>query len=123
MNHRHSLATNPTIFGKILRNEIPAKVVFENDYVLAIHDIHPEAPIHIVIISKQHLIGLQDATPDDSNFLGQLMASIPDVAKAAGVLESGFRIVINTGPDSQGEVPHLHLHLLGGKPLGAKILG
>lgn len=123
MNHpRHTPENNPTIFGKILRKEIPAKIVYEDDHVLAFHDIHPQAPVHVVIIPKQHLVGLHDARADDATALGHLMATIPAIAQAAGVLESGFRLITNAGPDAGQEVPHLHFHLLGGKKLGPKIV-
>ena len=120
---RYSLHDNPTVFGKILRHEIPANIVYENEHVLAFHSIHPQAPVHIIIIPKQHLTGLQDAQPADTNLLGHLLTAVPEIAKTVGVLERGFRIISNAGPDAGQEVPHLHLHLLGGKKLGAKIVG
>lgn len=120
---RHSLAANPTIFGKIIRGEIPAKVVHENDHALAFHDIHPQAPVHVVIIPKQHLANVGDAQPGDETLLGHLMVAAAEVARKLGVAESGFRLITNSGPDSGQEVPHLHLHLLAGKNLGAKIVG
>ncbi len=114
---RHTLQSNPTIFGKILRGEIPCKKVYENDHVLAFHDIAPKAAVHIVIIPKQHVVGMQDTSPADAALLGMLFASVNDVAIAAGIHQTGYRIISNAGPDSGQEVPHLHIHLLGGEPL------
>lgn len=114
---RYSLPENPTIFGKILREEIPCKKIYENDHVLAFHDIAPKAAIHIVIIPKQHVVGLNDTSSADTTLLGHLFASVNEVARAAGIAESGYRIISNAGPDSGQEVPHLHIHLLGGEPL------
>ncbi len=118
---RYSLAENPTVFGKILRGEIPCRKVYEDEHVLAFHDIAPKAPVHVVIIPKAHLVGLQEATADDATLLGQLLAATPHIAAALGVQHSGFRIISNAGVGAGQEVPHLHLHLLanpGGKLLG-----
>lgn len=123
MEHvRHSFEKNPTVFGKILRGEIPNKTVYEDDFVLAFHDIHPQAPVHVVVIPKAHVVGLQEVNDEDVAVLGRLMAAVPKVAAAAGVLETGFRVITNAGADGGQEVPHLHLHLLGGRALGAKIV-
>jgi diadenosine tetraphosphate (Ap4A) HIT family hydrolase len=113
---------NPTIFGKILRGEIPCKKVYENDHVLAFHDINPHAKVHVVLIPKQHIEWLRAATPADKETLAQLLLAVPEAARAAGIFDSGYRVIINDGPDSHGEVPHLHLHILGGQDLGAKII-
>ncbi len=114
---RYSLPENPTIFGKILRGEIPCKKVYENDHVLAFQDIAPKAAVHIVLIPKQHLVGMQDTSTADTALLGHLFAAVNDVAKAAGIAETGYRIISNAGPHSGQEVPHLHIHLLGGEQL------
>lgn len=119
---RHSLESNPTIFGKILRKEIPAKVVYEDAHTLAFHDIHPQAPVHVVIIPKTHLASVAEATIGDVPLLGHLLFTAAEVAHKLGVNESGFRLVTNAGPDSGQEVPHLHVHLLAGKKLGPKIV-
>ncbi|HEX2859977.1 MAG TPA: histidine triad nucleotide-binding protein [Alphaproteobacteria bacterium] len=118
---RMNMQNNPTIFGKILRGEIPCNKVFENEHVLAFHDIAPNAKVHVVLIPKQHIEWLRHATAADSETLAQLLLAVPQVAKAAGIFESGYRVIINDGPDSHGEVPHLHLHILGGQDLGSKI--
>ena len=107
-----------TIFGKILRREIPADIVYEDDAVLAFKDVTPQAPVHILIIPKRPLRNLLDAGPGDTLLLGQLLEAAVHVARTVGLDESGFRVVVNTGPDGGQSVDHLHLHLLGGRPLG-----
>lgn len=119
---RHTFETNPTIFGKILRGEIPCRKVYEDDHVLAFHDIAPKAPIHVIIIPKIHLVGLQDATPDDATLLGHLLTASTTIAAQLGVLESGFRLITNAGKGAGQEVPHLHFHLLA-DPRGAALPG
>ena len=105
-----------TIFGKIIRKEIPAKIVFENENVLAFHDVSPQAPTHILIIPKKPLSDIGAATAGDKELIGELMLTAAAIAKEQG-LENGFRIVANTGADGGQTVFHLHLHLLGGRRL------
>ena len=106
-----------TIFTKIIRKEIPAKIVFESDTVLAFHDISPQAPIHILIIPKiTEIETTQDISgAKHSALLGDLFDAANKIAKDLKLTESGFRIVINSGADAGQEVYHLHLHLLGGR--------
>ncbi|MCX7876214.1 MAG: histidine triad nucleotide-binding protein [Melioribacteraceae bacterium] len=108
-----------TIFAKIIRKEIPANIVFENDTVLAFKDINPQAPVHILIIPKTTEIeSARDLKSENhSKLLGDLFDVANEVAKKMGVFESGFRLVLNSGADSGQEVPHIHLHLLGGRKL------
>ncbi|XP_009350626.2 14 kDa zinc-binding protein [Pyrus x bretschneideri] len=108
----------PTIFDKIINKEIPAKVVFEDDKVLAFRDINPQAPIHILIIPKVRdgLTGLSKAEERHTEILGQLLYAAKLIAKQEG-LDDGFRIVINDGPNGCQSVYHLHLHLLGGRQM------
>lgn len=113
---------NDTVFGKIIRNEIPSTKVYEDEHCLAFRNIKPEAKVHIVFIPKPHIAWLRHATAEHQALLGHLMLKVPEVAKAAGILESGYRVIINDGPDSRGEVPHLHLHILGGQDLGGKVI-
>jgi len=108
-----------TIFSKIIRKEIPAEIVFENDSVLAFKDIKPQAPVHILIIPKITDI---ETTKDingknHSKLLGELFDAANKIAKELNISESGFRIVINCGADAGQEVYHLHLHLLGGRKM------
>ena len=106
-----------TIFGKIIRREIPADIVYEDDDVLAFRDVTPQAPVHILIVPKQPLANLLDAQPGDTLLLGQLMAAAAHVARTLGLDQTGFRVVVNSGPDAGQSVDHLHLHLLGGRHL------
>ncbi len=107
-----------TIFAKIIRREIPADIVYEDDDVLAFRDVSPQAPIHIVIIPKKPLVNLLDTHPGDTLLLGQLMSAAVHIARTLGLSETGFRVVVNVGPDGGQSVDHLHLHLLGDRPLG-----
>ena len=106
-----------TIFSKIIRKEIPAKIVHESDQVLAFRDITPQAPTHIVIIPKKPMKALSAATAQDQMVLGELLLAAAEIAKKEG-LENGYRVVINTAADGGQTVFHLHLHLLGGISLG-----
>ena len=108
---------NPTIFGKILRGEIPCKKVFEDDDVLAFHDINPVAAVHFLIIPKKFIPTLADANADDSALLGKMLSFAPKLAKQEG-LTDGFRTVINTGRLGGQEVYHVHIHVFGNRPGG-----
>lgn len=104
------------LFCKIVSGEIPSAKVYEDDICYAFDDIEPEAPVHTLIVPKQHFDNLADDVPAD--VLGHLLSVVPEVAAAKGVAESGYRTVINTGPDSAATVGHLHIHLLGGIKMG-----
>lgn len=104
------------LFCKIVEGEIPSQKVYEDDLCYAFDDIEPEAPVHTLIVPKQHFDNLADDVPAD--LLGHLLAVVPQVAKIKGVDESGYRTVINTGPDSAATVAHLHVHILGGTKMG-----
>ena len=104
------------LFCKIVSGEIPSRIVYEDDYCIAFDDIEPEAPVHTLIVPKTHYNDLQDNVPQE--LLGHLFSIAPEVAKIKGVYESGYRTVINTGPDSAQTVPHLHVHMLGGIKMG-----
>ncbi|MBI2511540.1 MAG: histidine triad nucleotide-binding protein [Opitutae bacterium] len=106
-----------TIFQKIIDREIPAKLAYEDEHCIAIHDINPQAPVHVLVIPKQHITRIAEAKADDQNTLGHLLLSAAAVAKKLGLEQSGFRVVINNGRDGGETVPHLHVHLLGGRPL------
>ncbi len=108
--------TTETIFGKIIRREIPADIIYEDDLALAFKDVNPQAPVHILVIPKKPLARLADAESQDSDLLGHLLLTAQRVAEQAG-LTNGYRVVINTGPDGGQTVYHLHLHILGGRPL------
>ncbi|MGB3208378.1 MAG: histidine triad nucleotide-binding protein [Crinalium sp.] len=109
-------ATEDTIFGKIIRREIPADIVYEDDIALAFRDVNPQAPVHILVIPKQPLPKLADAESQDHAMLGHLLLTVKRVAEQAG-LTNGYRVVINNGDDGGQTVNHLHLHILGGRQL------
>lgn len=110
-----------TIFSKIIRKEIPADIVFENERILALRDIHPVAPVHILVIPKKEIKSVAALTVADEALIGEIFSVIRKLAEEEGINESGYRVVTNSGPDSQREVEYLHFHLIGGKPLGSKI--
>jgi histidine triad (HIT) family protein len=103
-----------TIFGKIIRREIPANIVYEDDLCLAFRDINPQAPTHVLIIPKKEITGLADATAEDQALLGHLMLAAGKVVRQLGVGEA-FRVVVNNGAEAGQSVYHLHLHLLAGR--------
>ncbi|MCM8533329.1 MAG: histidine triad nucleotide-binding protein [Lentisphaeraceae bacterium] len=105
---------NDTIFGKILRNEIPADIIYEDDYCLAFKDIAPKAPTHILLIPKKLIPKLSDAQPEDSELLGHMMVSVGKITRMLGI-EDAFRLVINNGAKAQQTVFHLHMHILSGR--------
>ena len=106
-----------TIFEKIVRREIPADIVWESDDVLAFRDVNPQAPVHILIVPKHVIPRLAEATPADEAVLGKLLLASRAVAEKLDLLASGYRVVINSGPDAGETVPHLHVHLLGKRAL------
>ena len=109
------------IFCKIIRGEIPSKKVFENDEMLAFHDIHPLAPVHFMIIPKKHIASLADCGSEDEGVLGRMLAMAGPLARESGSPD-GFRTIINTGRVGRQDVYHLHIHIIGGpKPLPAMI--
>ncbi|HEX8986414.1 MAG TPA: histidine triad nucleotide-binding protein [Rhodocyclaceae bacterium] len=109
------------IFCKIVRGEIPSKKVFEDEDIFAFHDIHPHAPVHFMIIPKQHIASLNEADMSHQAVLGKIMAKSGELARSQG-LNDGFRMIVNTGRIGQQEVYHLHVHILGGPdPLGAML--
>ncbi|MBN1937989.1 MAG: histidine triad nucleotide-binding protein [Candidatus Aminicenantes bacterium] len=105
------------IFCRIAAKEIPAKVVYEDDRIIAFDDIRPQAPVHTLIIPRTHLASLNEAGPERADLLGHILAKAPEIAEIKGVKASGFRLVINTGPDSGQDVFHIHAHLLGGRKM------
>lgn len=104
-----------TIFGKIIRKEIPADIVYEDDEVLAFKDIAPQAPIHILIIPKKEIPTANDIEETDAPLIGKLFVVAKKLARDFGIADSGYRLVINCNKDAGQAVYHLHLHLLGGR--------
>ncbi|ERN40951.1 diadenosine tetraphosphate (Ap4A) hydrolase and other HIT family hydrolase [Rubidibacter lacunae KORDI 51-2] len=105
-----------TIFGKIIRREIPANIVYEDDLVLAFEDINPQAPVHIIAIPKKPIPRLSAAELGDRALLGHLLVTLKQIAEQAG-LSDGYRVVANTGRDGGQTVDHLHFHILGGRQM------
>ncbi|XXY44431.1 histidine triad nucleotide-binding protein [Sorangium sp. So ce269] len=105
------------IFCKIANKEIPAKVVFEDEHVLAFHDLNPQAPTHVLVIPKRHIAGIGDAAPEDEVVLGRLLLAARQVAELTGVAQGGFRTVVNHGANAGQTVFHLHVHVIGGRPM------
>ncbi|MGA2750496.1 MAG: histidine triad nucleotide-binding protein [Verrucomicrobiota bacterium] len=105
------------IFQKIIDREIPAAIVFEDDLVLAFRDNNPKAPVHVLIVPKKNIPRLADAQPDDHKLLGHMLLKAAAIAAQLGLAKTGYRLVINNGPDAGESVPHLHCHILGGRAL------
>ena len=109
------------VFCKIVKREIPAKVVYEDDRVMAFHDINPQAPVHILVIPKEHIPTLNDLTEEHKELIGHIFTVIKQIAQEMGIAESGYRVLINCNRDGGQEIYHLHFHLLGGAPLGPMV--
>ena len=106
-----------TIFQKIIDHEIPAKLAHEDELCIAFHDINPQAPVHVLVVPKKPIPRVGEASAADQALLGHLLLTAAAIAKQLGVAESGYRLVINNGRDGGESVPHLHVHLLGRRPL------
>lgn len=106
-----------TLFTKIIRREIPAQIVYENDKVLAFKDLHPQAPHHLLIIPKIEIPTVNDLTPETAPYVGELFLAAKEIAKTLGVSEKGYRVVMNCNGDAGQTVFHLHLHFLAGRRL------
>ncbi len=106
-----------TLFQKICDKEIPATIVHEDDLCVAFRDISPEAPVHILVVPRQPVPRIAAATTAEKSLLGHLLLTAGNIARSEGIAESGFRLVINNGPDGGESVPHLHIHILGGRAL------
>jgi len=105
------------IFAKIIAKEIPAKIVYEDDRALAFRDVWPKAPLHILVVPKKDIARVSEATAEDEPLLGHLLTVAAEVARREGIDWTGYRLVINKGPHAGESVPHLHVHLLGGRPM------
>ena len=108
------------IFCNIIAGEIPSKIVYEDEEVIAFHDINPMAPVHVIVIPKAHIASMDEVTTDNSGYVKHIFEVIPKVAKALGLV-SGYRVISNCGKDAMQTVKHLHFHLLGGKELPGKL--
>ncbi|MFB9134520.1 purine nucleoside phosphoramidase [Vibrio sp. AK197] len=114
--------TEETIFSKIIRKEIPADIVYQDDLVTAFRDINPRAPSHILIIPNKHIPTANDVTTEDELALGRLFTVAKKLAKEEGIDENGYRLIVNCNAHGGQEVYHIHMHLLGGQPLGPMLL-
>lgn len=110
-------AAGETIFSKILRKEIPADIVHEDERCLAFRDISPQAPVHVLVIPKKPISGISAATDDDAALLGHLMLTAKAVAEQEGLSGDGYRLVVNDGKNGAQSVYHLHIHILGGRQM------
>lgn len=110
------------IFCKIIKREIPADIVYEDEEIIAFKDIQPAAPIHILVIPKKHISSLVQLEKEDEIVVGRIYTIINKVAELVGVKEKGYRVIVNCGKDGGQEVQHLHFHMLAGKQLGEKIV-
>ena len=104
------------LFCKLVSGEIPSKKVYEDDLIYAFDDIEPEAPVHFLVIPKKHYENLNDDVP--AELLGHMWTKVPEIAALKGIRESGYRSLMNTGPDSASSVPHMHIHVMGGIQMG-----
>lgn len=106
-----------TIFEKIIAREIPADIVFEDDQCIAFHDIDPKAPVHVLLVPKRVISRIAEANTGDRELLGHLLVTAGEVSRMLGLADDGFRLVINNGANGGETVPHLHIHILGGRPM------
>ncbi len=102
------------LFCKIIKKEIPSEIVYEDDFLTIFKDINPAAPVHLLVVPRTHIPSVQAMTENDESLLGKLFSGAKKAAEGAGIAESGYRLIINNGPDAGQEVPHIHMHLLGG---------
>jgi len=110
------------IFCKIINKEVESSPVYEDDDFIVINDKFPQAPVHVLIIPKKHVDGIHNLSEEKGGVLEKMLLVAAKVVKIVGIEQSGYRLIVNQGPDSEGGVPHLHMHVLGGKKLGAKIV-
>jgi len=109
------------VFCKIVKGELPARVVYEDELVMAFHDINPQAPVHVLVIPKEHIPTLNDLEERHRELVGHIFLVIRKIARELGIDQSGYRVLVNCNRDGGQEVYHLHFHLLGGKPLGPMV--
>ena len=110
-------AASACLFCRIVKREIPATIVYEDDRVLAFNDINPQGPTHVLVIPKQHIATLNDLAPDDDAIVGELVRRAGAIAAERGISSNGYRVVFNTNRDAGQTVFHIHLHLVGGRSL------
>jgi histidine triad (HIT) family protein len=112
----------PTIFSKIIQGELPADIVYQDDLVTAFRDINPAAPVHLLIVPNKELATVNDLADEDERLAGRMLLVAKRLAEQEGIAESGYRLIVNCNHDGGQEIYHLHMHLVGGRPLGPMIL-
>ncbi|MGD9538665.1 MAG: histidine triad nucleotide-binding protein [Alphaproteobacteria bacterium] len=111
------------VFARILRGELPAQKVYEDDHVLAFNDIAPKAPTHVLVIPKQPYVSMDDFTRDaGAEEVGRYFKMVGEIARKLGLAENGYRLILNIGGHGGQEVPHIHVHILGGRPIGPMVV-
>ena len=108
---------NDCIFCKIVAGQAPAAILYRDELAVAFRDIHPVGPTHVLVVPNRHIVSVNDLTPGDESLVGHLVLIAGQIARQEGIDQSGYRLIINTGPDSGQAVFHLHLHVIGGRPM------
>jgi histidine triad (HIT) family protein len=108
---------NNCLFCKIAGGSIKSEIIYSNDHVVAFRDINPQAPVHVLVIPRRHIESATAVMPEDDAMVAELLRAAAEVARQEGIAGSGYRLVINNGPDAEQSVPHLHVHVLGGRPM------
>lgn len=111
-----------TIFSKIISGEVPATIVYQDELVTAFRDIHPVAPVHILIVPNKEIATVNDLTEEDERVAGRLFLAARKIAEQEGIAESGYRLIVNCNRDGGQEVYHLHMHLVGGRRMGPMVM-
>lgn len=122
LNSTMKTTSNNCLFCNIAKKELPAKIVFENEYVVAFEDIRPLSPVHIIIIPRIHLESINDVDAIKSKYMAKIFEAIPGIAKKANIFNDGYRVISNVGKNGGQTVDHLHFHILGGKKLDIKLV-
>ncbi|MDQ6602183.1 MAG: histidine triad nucleotide-binding protein [Chloroflexota bacterium] len=117
------MTAQPTLFSRIIAGDIPADIVYRDEYCIAFRDIQPQAPVHLLVVPVEPIPGVANVDPMHEQMLGHLLVVAARLGEEFGVARSGYRLIINHGEDAGQTVPHLHLHLIGGRPLGALVGG
>jgi len=112
-----------TLFEKIINKEIPAEIIYQDDRAIAFRDINPKAPVHILIVTKKVIPSVDDISDEDEPLVGHLFTVARDLARQEGIAEDGYRLIVNCKDDGGQEIYHLHMHLLGGQPIGPMVIG
>ncbi len=121
MESHANASVSPTLFSRIIAGEIPSDIIYRDDRCIALRDIAPAAPVHILVVPIEPIPSLADVDPAHEALLGHLLVVAAQIAQGEGIAASGYRVIINTGADGGQTVPHLHVHILGGRTLGALV--